>query len=83
MTTQWVITEPAEAIIRLLGLGSKLYPSNMPRQELITCDRLLATHAQQRSYSILEYAKRKGLLAAVAGWYGSNGKDPPPPPSPT
>ena len=58
MTTQWVITEPAEAIIRLLGLGSKLYPSNMPRQELITCNRLLATHAQQRSYSILEYAKR-------------------------
>ena len=63
-----------------VGLGSKLYSSNMPRQGLISYNRLLASHAQQRSYSILEYAKRKDLLAAVAGRYGSNGKHPPPPP---
>ena len=47
----------------------------MLRLELISCNRLLATHAQQRSYSILEYAKRKALLASVSGWYGTNGND--------
>ena len=48
----------------------------MLRLELITCNQLLATHAQQRSYSILQYAKRKALLTSVSGWYGSNGKPP-------
>ena len=60
-----VITEPAVASTRLLGLGSKLYPSNMPcmlNKDLSRFMQSLSRIRQNRA------SGRKTLLARVENW---------------
>ena len=60
------ITEPAVASARLLGLGSKLHPRNMPRMLNKNLTRFIHSLSQVRQNRARE---RKVLLA---GWnYGS------------
>ena len=60
-----VITEPAVARTRLLGLGSKLYPSNMPRMLNKDLSRFMLSLSRIRRNRA---SGRKTLLARVENW---------------
>ena len=57
-----VITEPTETSTRLLGLGSKLYPSNMPRMLNKDLFQFMQSLSPVRQYRA---SKRKALMAKV------------------
>ena len=51
------MTEPTAASVRLLGLGSKLYPSNMPRKLNIDLTPLMQ--------NLVKDTKKKGSVGKV------------------
>ena len=61
-----VITEHAVAIAQLLGLGSKLYPINMPRMPNKDLTRFMQSLSWVRQN---QANKRKALLAGCIPWH--------------